>query len=79
MQPKEAAMSIHSVSDRAGHPRSLWSRVRQHLAAMATVARHRKALAKLEPRLLRDIGLTTEEAEAELSRPVWDVPAHWRS
>jgi uncharacterized protein YjiS (DUF1127 family) len=72
-------MSSHSFLARAGRSRSLWSRVIQHLAAMATFARHRKALAKLEPRLLRDIGLTTEEAQAELSRPVWDVPAHWRS
>lgn len=71
-------MSIHSLSARAGRPQSLWSRVFGNLAAMATLARHRKALEKLDPRLLRDIGLTSEEAQAELSRPIWDVPSHWR-
>jgi uncharacterized protein YjiS (DUF1127 family) len=38
----------------------------------------RKALRKLDDHLLRDIGLTRAEAEAEASRPVWDAPLHWR-
>jgi uncharacterized protein YjiS (DUF1127 family) len=71
-------MSVRSLSTRATPRRSLWSRALDRLGAMATFARHRKALAKLDPHLLRDIGLTTEEAQAELSRPLWDVPSHWR-
>lgn len=39
--------------------------------------RQRRALESLDDAALRDIGLTRDEAQAEASRPVWDVPAHW--
>ena len=71
-------MSAQSLSTEVAHPRSLWSRALLRLAAIATVSRHRKALGRLDPHLLKDIGLTTEEAQAELLRPIWDVPTHWR-
>jgi uncharacterized protein YjiS (DUF1127 family) len=38
----------------------------------------RRGLGRLDDHLLADIGLTREEAERETSRPVWDVPLHWR-
>lgn len=38
----------------------------------------RRALAKLPPHLLKDIGLTAQEAATEAERPIWDVPANWR-
>lgn len=56
---------------RRGHP--LFSRLLLILAAR----RERGALARLDDRMLADIGLTRDEARAEMSRPMWDVPAHW--
>lgn len=41
------------------------------------LARERAALARLDPHLLRDIGLTDEEARREAGRSAWDVPDHW--
>ncbi|MBC2834388.1 DUF1127 domain-containing protein [Paragemmobacter straminiformis] len=41
------------------------------------LARSRAHLARLDDHLLRDIGLTQEQAKAEVSRPVWDAPDHW--
>lgn len=49
-----------------------------YLRAMVTVRRHRAALSRLDPHLLRDIGLTAQEAQEEAERPAWDVPDHWR-
>ena len=40
--------------------------------------RQRKQLARLDDRLLRDIGLTAAEAAQEAARPAWDVPDQWR-
>jgi uncharacterized protein YjiS (DUF1127 family) len=37
-----------------------------------------RALARLDDHLLRDIGITRQEADREAMRPVWDVPDHWR-
>ena len=39
--------------------------------------RQRRALARLDARALRDIGLDAPAARAEAARPFWDVPAHW--
>ena len=36
------------------------------------------AFGNLDARLLSDVGLTRQDAEVELRRPVWDVAAHWR-
>lgn len=47
------------------------------LAAALEAHRSRKALARLDPHLLRDIGLTHDEARTEAARPLWDPPAHW--
>ncbi|MDJ0859540.1 MAG: DUF1127 domain-containing protein [Dinoroseobacter sp.] len=46
-----------------------------HLDALR---RQRSALKELDAHLLRDIGVTREEANAESHRSVWDVPATWR-
>jgi uncharacterized protein YjiS (DUF1127 family) len=37
----------------------------------------RQHLAQLEPHLLRDIGLTQDQARGEASRPLWDAPHVW--
>ena len=47
------------------------------LRAMHAAWRSRAALARLEPHLLDDIGVTPAEARTEAARPVWDVPAKW--
>lgn len=46
--------------------------------ALLSLRAQRVRLAELEPHILRDIGLTPEEAAAEASRPFWDAPAAWR-
>lgn len=45
------------------------------LAEIRDVRRQRKALADLDDRQLRDIGLTTYDVAKEISRSVFDVPA----
>jgi uncharacterized protein YjiS (DUF1127 family) len=45
---------------------------------MVAVTQSRRALGRLDERLLRDIGLTRHEAEVEASRAPWDPPVHWR-
>ena len=42
------------------------------------VRRQRIALSRLEPHILRDIGLSAKDAEREAKRPTWDVPEFWR-
>ena len=42
------------------------------------LSRSRRALARLDDHILRDIGLTRAEAEDEAARPIWDAPPHWR-
>lgn len=53
-------------------------RLRLPLAHWSAVWRSRRALARLEPHLLRDIGLRDFEAAQEAAHPIWDVPAPWR-
>jgi uncharacterized protein YjiS (DUF1127 family) len=48
------------------------------LQAALHLRRQRRSLRALDAHLLRDIGLTAAEAEAEAARPVWDVTPHWR-
>ncbi|WP_136645024.1 DUF1127 domain-containing protein [Tabrizicola sp. YIM 78059] len=50
----------------------------QWLAKVLTLARSRQALSRLDDHLLRDIGLTRDQAEAEARRRAWDVPLHWK-
>lgn len=40
-----------------------------------SVQRQRKALTKMDDRMLADIGLTRAQAYQEASRPFWDLPA----
>ncbi|SPH18558.1 hypothetical protein DEA8626_02098 [Defluviimonas aquaemixtae] len=45
---------------------------------MVEIRRQRRALLDLNAHLLKDIGLSAQEAQEESERPVWDVPDHWR-
>jgi len=42
------------------------------------LSKQRRSLADLDDALLKDIGLTREEAQREAERPLWDVPRHWK-
>ena len=44
-------------------------------AAWRRLAAERRQLSRLDARLLRDIGLDPQAAEAEAARPFWDAPA----
>ncbi|MGR3323299.1 MAG: DUF1127 domain-containing protein [Pseudooceanicola sp.] len=55
-------------------PASLIARVFSLLGLHAS----RQSLARLDDKLLEDIGITREQALKEARRPVWDVPTGWR-
>ncbi|MFN3971895.1 MAG: DUF1127 domain-containing protein [Gemmobacter sp.] len=59
---------------RAATPSGLLRR----LFAALILRRSRARLAALDDHILRDIGLSRAEAEAESRRALWDVPDHWR-
>ncbi len=64
-----------SVNVRCGVARpGLWRRIGRLLA----LSRQRRALARLDDHMLKDIGLTRHQAYAEAQKRVWDVPASWR-
>lgn len=48
------------------------------LVSMLTVRAERRRLAELDDAILRDIGLSRDEALRESLRPMWDVPPRWR-
>ncbi|MGB4829176.1 MAG: DUF1127 domain-containing protein [Paracoccaceae bacterium] len=50
----------------------------RRLVQIFALRRQRARLLQLDEHLLRDIGITADEARAEAARPTWDVPAHWR-
>lgn len=52
--------------------------VRPPLAHYLTLANQRRALRKMTPEQLSDIGVTQAEAEREAKRPIWDAPQNWR-
>ena len=54
------------------------SPARRFRSALA-LRRQRSQLSELGDHTLKDIGITREQAEFEASRPVWDVPSHWRA
>ncbi|PKP61641.1 MAG: hypothetical protein CVT86_08635 [Alphaproteobacteria bacterium HGW-Alphaproteobacteria-8] len=70
----EAAMRVALRSPRAPRAplslRALWRRV----MVWRALARERRALAALDPHLLRDMGLDAGSAAQEADRPFWDVP-----
>ncbi|MGR3491713.1 MAG: DUF1127 domain-containing protein [Shimia sp.] len=48
------------------------------LRSMLDAAHSRGQLSRLDAHALEDIGVTREEAMAEATRPLWDVPRNWR-
>ena len=65
---------ISALKLRAGRSVRLFDAIRHR----GSLLRSRKSLSRLDDHLLRDIGLTRDEAAAEAARAAWDVPPHWR-
>lgn len=42
-----------------------------------SITRERQTLSDLDDHLLRDIGVTRDDADVETKRPVWDAPNRW--
>lgn len=73
---KDAAMTILTRS----HSTLGTSRRRGvALSRILDVWRQRQHLQSLDAAALDDIGLSRKDATREANRPIWDVPAHWRS
>lgn len=67
-------MNTHATTHPASTPRR--SRVQRLLRALVQY-RQRQHLGKLDAHMLRDIGMTAAQAQAEAARPIWDAPASW--
>jgi uncharacterized protein YjiS (DUF1127 family) len=52
--------------------------VLSRLFDMLALRRSRRSLTMLDDHLLRDIGLTRDQAQAEADRAAWDVAPRWR-
>lgn len=50
---------------------------RNSLRNLFALSRQRRALARLDDRVLDDIGVSRDKALQEAQRPVWDVPQNW--
>ena len=48
------------------------------LLGLEATWRQRQELSQLPTELLKDIGVTREEARREANRGLWDAPGHWR-
>ncbi|MDP3195071.1 DUF1127 domain-containing protein [Tabrizicola sp.] len=57
---------------------SALARLPARLLAAQALARSRRSLGRLDDHILRDIGLTREQAESEAHLPAWDAPMHWK-
>lgn len=69
---------IRSAHVLAGHGLSPRPALGRRILQMLSVLRSRRDLAHLSDDQLRDIGLTREQVNHEISRPIWDVPTNWR-
>ncbi|MFZ1661689.1 MAG: DUF1127 domain-containing protein [Paracoccaceae bacterium] len=52
-------------------------RVLRAFFRMTHLSAQRRALSHLDIHILRDIGITPEQARREANRPGWDAPTHW--
>jgi uncharacterized protein YjiS (DUF1127 family) len=76
---KDPAMPAHRITlPLAMFRPSVLARLHARLLGAAALARSRRSLGRLDDHILRDIGLTRDQAEAEAERPSWDPPRHWK-
>lgn len=71
-----AERQLHQSSSTAlgmlsGPAAGVWIVFRELLTVWHSRARQRRGLAELEPRLLRDIGLSRADAILEAAKPFW--------
>lgn len=74
MSQKSAAL-LRVVTGNGIVPRPGWV---ERILTYFDVRKTRIDLSKLTDEQLCDIGLTREDVEDEIKRPIWDVPSHWR-
>lgn len=74
MAQKSAAM-LRVVTGQGIVPRPRWI---ERILTMLDIRKTRIDLSRLTDEQLRDVGLTRDDVEAELARPIWDAPSHWR-
>lgn len=79
---RNLAQSSSAQGARASWARASWAQASWARASWArrlflalSVADERRALARLSPRELADIGLSDAQARQEAARPIWDLPA----
>ena len=71
-------MRMISVTSSHAAARPSFARFLTVLHRLFIIDRERRGLRHLDDHLLRDIGLTREQAIEEAARPFWDAPAAWR-
>lgn len=76
MTPSTPCLSQPSLSSarRTAERSGFW----QWLLGAGALRRQRRDLSRLNDALLKDIGITRAQADAESIRPFWDAPTHWR-
>jgi len=77
---KAFEMSTRPITRFAGitlPSRPILSDLLRRVTLMRAAHRQRMALARLDAAALDDIGITSDEACAEASRPAWDIPQRW--
>lgn len=67
-------LSLAHIRRRAARRTGLLRR----LSDLVAINRSRARLAVLDDHMLRDIGLSRDEALCEADRPFWDAPSHWK-
>lgn len=75
IHPSLQATSAAALCSNTKQPTGLLAR----LHSIVMVTRTRRALAKLEPHELADIGLSAAQAQREAKRSIWDAPQSWNS
>lgn len=72
MSATSPSLATRFAQPRPARATGLWATVKLMWQAQRT----RTALAELDPRMLRDIGLTEGEALREAERAPWDIAQH---
>lgn len=73
---KDLAMSRSAALRRSAEP-AIFRRLARRILRALHLRQTRLHLARLEPHLLCDIGLTPDQARLEATRPLWDAPEAW--
>lgn len=72
---QKSAVTLRTAFGRGTVSRPGWF---ARILTLMAVRRTRIDLGQLSDDQLHDIGLSREEVEKEIARPIWDVPQNWR-